>query len=188
MLWLFLGWCASSCVVRGCNGRAQHAPQQWPPSNLLLQPSLSVCAGVVLDSIVTVADAKHVERQLQHAPTPEATPSDLDLNGSATPSTMQHGASHDGAQRSPASGAAVQGSSSAGVNEAQRQIAYADVVLLNKCDLVDTDELARVEAAVRRHNAAAKVRTVPIAAMAVHSSWLGSQVRCERSAVCALVQ
>ena len=36
--------------------------------------------------------------------------------------------------------------------EAQEQIAFADVVLLNKTDLVSADELASVEASLRRIN------------------------------------
>jgi G3E family GTPase len=41
--------------------------------------------------------------------------------------------------------------------EAEDQIAFADVVLLNKTDLVEADELARVEAVIRQINPAARV-------------------------------
>lgn len=41
--------------------------------------------------------------------------------------------------------------------EAEDQIAFADVVLLNKTDLVDADELARVEAVIRQINPAARL-------------------------------
>ena len=41
--------------------------------------------------------------------------------------------------------------------EAEDQIAFADVVVLNKTDLVTPDELARVEATVRAINPAAKI-------------------------------
>ncbi|MEZ4705688.1 MAG: GTP-binding protein [Caldilineaceae bacterium] len=41
--------------------------------------------------------------------------------------------------------------------EAQGQIAFADVILLNKCDLVSADELAALESRIRAMNAAAKV-------------------------------
>lgn len=41
--------------------------------------------------------------------------------------------------------------------EAEDQIAFADVVLLNKTDLVDASELARVEAVIRQINPAARI-------------------------------
>ncbi len=42
-------------------------------------------------------------------------------------------------------------------NEAEDQVAFADVILLNKTDLVDAKELAQVEAAIRRINKFAKI-------------------------------
>ncbi|MBC8003223.1 MAG: GTP-binding protein [Opitutaceae bacterium] len=62
-----------------------------------------------LDGIVTVADAKHLEKELKDAP--EATP----------------------------------------------QIAFADVIMLNKVDLVAPDELRHVEARIRRINPLARI-------------------------------
>jgi len=62
-----------------------------------------------LDAIVTVADAKHLEKELSDAP------------------------------------------------EATAQIAFADVVLLNKTDLVSAADLERVEARIRRMNKLAKI-------------------------------
>jgi G3E family GTPase len=41
--------------------------------------------------------------------------------------------------------------------EAEDQIAFADVVLLNKTDLVDTEELAHVEAVIRQINPTAEI-------------------------------
>jgi Ni2+-binding GTPase involved in maturation of urease and hydrogenase len=41
--------------------------------------------------------------------------------------------------------------------EAQEQIAFADVILLNKIDLVTPEELAQLEARIRQMNAAAKI-------------------------------
>ncbi len=41
--------------------------------------------------------------------------------------------------------------------EAQKQVAFADVILLNKCDLVSADELETIEQRVRRINAMAKL-------------------------------
>ncbi|MDO9454414.1 MAG: GTP-binding protein [Stagnimonas sp.] len=50
-------------------------------------------------------------------------------------------------------------------DEAQKQVAFADVILLNKCDLVSPDELDAVEQRVRRINAVAKlIRTTHAAA------------------------
>ena len=63
-----------------------------------------------LDSIVTVADAKHLEKELNDAP------------------------------------------------EAKAQIGFADVVLLNKTDLVTPAELDRIEARIRKMNPLAKIR------------------------------
>jgi G3E family GTPase len=80
-------------------------------------------AGVALDAVATVVDARHARRQLAERR----------------------------ARGAPA--------------EAARQVAHADVVLLNKCDLVGAAELDAVEAAVRRVNAGVRV------------------LRCERCAV-----
>ncbi|KAA6419012.1 MAG: hypothetical protein FRX49_10975 [Trebouxia sp. A1-2] len=70
-------------------------------------------AAVHLDAIVTVVDAKNIQRQLQ-----------------------EHHSSSDE------------------VNEAQKQIAYADSVLLNKVDLLPSEEaICAVEDAIHAHNA-----------------------------------
>ncbi len=42
-------------------------------------------------------------------------------------------------------------------HEVQEQIAFADVILLNKCDLVTPDELATLERAIRKMNAVARI-------------------------------
>ncbi len=62
-----------------------------------------------LDGIVTVVDARHLEKELGDGPEPQA------------------------------------------------QIAFADVILLNKTDLVSPEELARVEARIRSMNPLAKI-------------------------------
>ena len=62
-----------------------------------------------LDGIVTVVDARHLEKELKDGPEPQA------------------------------------------------QIAFADVILLNKTDLVSPEELAKVEARVRGMNPLAKI-------------------------------
>jgi G3E family GTPase len=63
-----------------------------------------------LDSIVTVADAKHLEKELTDAP------------------------------------------------EARAQIGFADIILLNKTDLVTADELDRIEGRIRKMNPLARIR------------------------------
>ena len=78
-----------------------------PIAYTFLMPELK--AKLRLDAIVTVADAKHLEKELMDAP--EATP----------------------------------------------QIAFADVILLNKTDLVSSADVARVEARIRRMNPLAKI-------------------------------
>ncbi len=78
-----------------------------PIAHTFFMPELK--AKLRLDAIVTVADAKHLEKELMDAP--EATP----------------------------------------------QIAFADVILLNKTDLVSPADLERVEARIRRMNPLAKV-------------------------------
>lgn len=62
-----------------------------------------------LDGIITVVDARHLEKELGDGPEPRA------------------------------------------------QIAFADVILLNKTDLVSPEDLARVEAHIKRINALAKI-------------------------------
>lgn len=62
-----------------------------------------------LDGIVTVVDARHLEKELNDGPEPRA------------------------------------------------QIAFADVILLNKTDLVSPEELARIEARIRSMNALAQI-------------------------------
>ncbi|CAD7701679.1 unnamed protein product [Ostreobium quekettii] len=76
-------------------------------------------AGVCLDAIVTVVDAKHIRRQLQARP------------------------------------------ESGTVNEAQQQIAYADVVILNKVDLVTQEEADEIEEEVKAINSTVSItRTI----------------------------
>lgn len=87
-------------LIRACDaGLANPGPVA---AALWTDPELE--AGVQLDGIVAVADARHLPRQL-----------------AAHPATHNDG----GGRRGP-SGA------SSGPNEAQQQLAYADVVLLNK--------------------------------------------------------
>lgn len=78
-----------------------------PIAYTFAMPELS--AKLRLDAIVTVADAKHLEKELQEAP------------------------------------------------EAAPQIAFADVILLNKTDLVSPADTERVEARIRRMNPLATI-------------------------------
>ena len=78
-----------------------------PVAQTFFMPELA--KSLRLDAIVTVADAKHLEKELTDAP------------------------------------------------EATAQIAFADVVLLNKTDLVSPSELERVEARIRRMNPLARI-------------------------------
>ena len=107
-------------------------------------------AGVVLDGIVTVVDAKHILRQLQRRSAPPANTSEAPKSSSPLQAAPQ--AAPDGI------GSAGHSSKEAArVNEAQQQIAYADVVLLNKTDLVTEEQLQSIESAIKRHNSTVKV-------------------------------
>jgi G3E family GTPase len=66
-------------------------------------------------------------------------------------------------------------------HEAQDQVAFADVVLLNKSDLVSRDELAAIEARVRRINPYAKLHHTKHCDVDLHNvlgrdafNWTGS--------------
>lgn len=43
--------------------------------------------------------------------------------------------------------------------EAREQVAFADVIILNKTDLVDAGQIAQIEAAIRKINASAPSTT-----------------------------
>ncbi len=51
--------------------------------------------------------------------------------------------------------------------EAEAQVAFADVIVLNKTDLATSDEIAAVEARIRRINAAARIHRAERSAVAV---------------------
>ncbi|KAJ2703942.1 COBW domain-containing protein 1 [Coemansia spiralis] len=73
-------------------------------------------SSIRLDGIVTMVDAKNLERQLAEQPPVGET-----------------------------------------MNEAQKQIAFADRIIVNKADLVDACQLASVEAAIAAINSAARI-------------------------------
>ena len=140
-------------LASGCGGLGACA------SLFFLSLHRRVLAGVVLDGIVTVVDAKHIRRQLQGQEL-------SGTNGVRESTTAQHSgdAAGPGGEQDSAGGpsnreqprrASVHGPAL----EAQRQVAYADTILLNKVDLVDEAALADIERAIRRHNAAVQVRT-----------------------------
>ncbi|PLN75966.1 CobW domain protein [Aspergillus taichungensis] len=90
-------------------------------------------SSIYLDGIVTLVDAKNILRLLDE-PSPEETVSQHE------PET-NHGHSHSGPV----------------LSMAHMQISHADVVVLNKADLVSPDELERVRARVSAINSAAKI-------------------------------
>lgn len=130
---------------------------------------------------MTVADAKNIRRQLT-GNTPEAIPGQAGAHDvAATPgASSSHTPGSSDAHPAPGvpgallpsgqsmlpvpgslsgEAAAAQPHAAEGppVNEAQQQVAYADVILLNKTDLVPPEELQEVRRALLRHNAAAEV-------------------------------
>lgn len=128
----------------------------------------------MLDSIVTVVDAKNIARQLRthHSNALQATGADsgAQVTGAALARDSSNvaddvaavRASADYSNTSPTASQAGEGRHAAStlsepVNEAQQQLAYADVVLLNKTDLVSARDLDAIEQAIRRHNSAVKV-------------------------------
>ena len=86
---------------------------------------------IYLDGIVTLVDAKNVLRSLEE-------PEGEEVVGSGDEDRHDHESKH--------------------LSIAHLQISHADVVVLNKADLVTTEELKAVEARVRSINALAKVQ------------------------------
>ena len=129
-----------------------------------------------MDSIVTVVDAKNIRHQLQRGPLGEqghtAGIAQGVLHGrqgrTDISEQLQLGGRHSAGggaaeqlqQPHQASevGASTHAEMLEAVNEAQQQVAYADIVLLNKTDLVSEEALVEVQQAIRRHNSAVKVR------------------------------
>lgn len=133
-----------------------------------------------LDGIVTVVDAKHIRRQLQgqgssaqHGAHDGAVPDQTSAEEAlAGPSGA---AAHANGNAPPAAPKQARGTSLPGpALEAQRQVAYADTILLNKVDLVTEAELADIERTIHRHNAAVQVRLPRPAARAgeIACAWL----------------
>jgi G3E family GTPase len=160
-------------------------------------------AGVVLDNIVTVVDAKHIQRHLQPqactASAPASTtkashrlndaPEGLDVGKSApsgdnSASNITNAVSQQiqGGHVKEPKGMPMAATSdpssdlhhehlSGAVNEAQRQLAYADIVLLNKTDLVSQEHLVNIDRAMRKHNASVKVSCALLWCLASEARW-----------------
>ncbi|GLB06744.1 COBW domain-containing protein 1 [Aspergillus tubingensis] len=106
------------------------APVFWVDDNL--------GSSIYLDGIVTLVDAKNILHLLDE-PTPEETVSSHGTAESETNSNHTH--THTGPV----------------LSMAHMQISHADVIIINKADLVTADELATVQNRVTAINSAAKV-------------------------------
>ena len=92
-----------------------------------------LCSTIYLDGIVTLVDAKNLLKSLEEPTGEEAVHDD-------------ESEAHDHSHASPL------------LSVAHLQISHADVVLINKSDLVSAAELAAVEARVRSINSLARVQ------------------------------
>lgn len=90
-----------------------------------------LCSTIYLDGIVTLVDAKNLLKSLEEPEGDEAV----------------HDEEHDHSHKSPL------------LSIAHLQISHADVILINKADLVTASELATVEARVRSINSLAQIQT-----------------------------
>lgn len=88
-----------------------------------------LCSSIYLDGIVTLVDAANLLRSLEAPQGEEAVPDE-----------------HDGHAAGPL------------LSVAHLQISHADVVIINKSDLVSASQLAAVEARVRSINALARIQ------------------------------
>lgn len=94
-----------------------------------------LCSTIYLDGIVTLVDAKNLLKSLEEPTGDEAVHDD---------EHSSEGASHS--HTSPL------------LSVAHLQISHADVILINKSDLVSSSELATIEARVRSINSLARVQ------------------------------
>lgn len=93
---------------------------------------------IYLDGIVTLVDAKNIIRSLSEPTPAETQPNDAsDADGSSQTSTNHHEGPH--------------------LSTAHLQISHADVVVVNKADLVTDAELEQVKARMLSINALAKI-------------------------------
>ncbi|GCB18686.1 COBW domain-containing protein 1 [Aspergillus awamori] len=105
------------------------APIFWVDDNL--------GSSIYLDGIVTLVDAKNILHLLDE-PTPEET---VSSHGAEAESENSHTHNHTGPV----------------LSMAHMQISHADVIIINKADLVTSDELAIVQDRVTAINSAAKI-------------------------------
>lgn len=91
---------------------------------------------VRLDGVITVVDARHVHLHL---------PAEEHVHGAACDHGHDHGHAHEGDEDHEHA------------NECEEQIAFADVILLNKVDLVSAEQVKRVQARVREINPMARL-------------------------------
>ncbi|RDK41859.1 cobW-domain-containing protein [Aspergillus phoenicis ATCC 13157] len=105
------------------------APIFWVDDNL--------GSSIYLDGIVTLVDAKNILHLLDE-PTPEET---VSSHGAEAESENSHTHTHTGPV----------------LSMAHMQISHADVIIINKADLVTSDELAIVQDRVTAINSAAKI-------------------------------
>lgn len=89
---------------------------------------------IYLDGIVTLVDAKNILRSLSE---PTAETSAAPASGDESKQSHEHAGPH--------------------LSVAHLQISHADVVVVNKSDLVSEDELAEVQARIASINALAKI-------------------------------
>lgn len=99
----------------------------------------------------TVVDARYLDRHLATG----ASVADIKPLHQVSPSEMPPEERAAAAVASEAKATAHDGSSS--VNEVFNQIAFADIVLLNKIDLVTDEAAVQVERAIREINSLARV-------------------------------
>ena len=112
------------------------APIFWVDDNL--------GSSIYLDGIVTLVDAKNILHLLDE-PTPEETVSSHTTTTTTTTTTSQKHDHHHHPANTPI------------LSMAHMQISHADVIILNKADLVTSQELARVRDRIVAINSAARI-------------------------------
>ena len=96
---------------------------------------------IYLDGIVTLIDAKNIMRSLdepESEPVEPTQPTQSALSGESQVSAHQHAGPH--------------------LSTAHLQISHADIIVINKSDLVSPDHLKAVEQRIRSINALAKIQ------------------------------
>ena len=145
-------------------GRAEKKSQggsfrgsSFSPLSVLLtprSPSPTPPLANTINNRSCVVDARHVRQHMQQEPA---------LSGGGGAASTGHGGDEPGAKAgaggrgaSPGAGAAA-ASRAVALNETAQQLAFADVILLNKTDLVTPEQLELVRREVRRVNGTARL-------------------------------